>query len=90
MKAVYLMKWRIDFFNQAVKDNAESLHQSISAKFEAILDKMLEHGPDLGLPFTKAMGKGLFEIRAKGHAGIPRGFFCTISKKHDCHTACIC
>jgi len=40
---------------------------------------MLGHGPDLGLPFTKAMGKGLFEIRAKDHAGIARGFFCAIS-----------
>lgn len=26
------------------------------------------------------MGKGLFEVRAKGHAGIARGFFCTIPK----------
>ncbi len=41
---------------------------------------MLEYGPDLGLPFTRAMGKGLFEIRAKGHAGIARGLFCTISR----------
>jgi phage-related protein len=41
---------------------------------------MQEYGPDLGLPFTRAMGKGLFEIRAKGHAGIARGLFCTISK----------
>lgn len=46
----------------------------------AITDKMLEHGPNLGMPFTKAMGKGLFEIRAKGQAGIARGVFCTISK----------
>jgi phage-related protein len=26
------------------------------------------------------MGKGLFEIRAKGQEGIARGMFCTISK----------
>lgn len=41
---------------------------------------MLQKGPDLGMPYTKPMGKGLFEIRAKGQAGIARGFFCTISK----------
>lgn len=41
---------------------------------------MLEYGPDLGLPHTKPMGKGLFEIRAKGQAGIARGLFCSISK----------
>jgi hypothetical protein len=25
-----------------------------------------EFGPSLGLPYTKALGEGLFEIRAKG------------------------
>ena len=44
------------------------------------MDKMLEYGPDLVLPFTRAMGKGLFEIRAKGQTGIARGLFRTISK----------
>lgn len=38
---------------------------------------MLEHGPDLGLPYTRAMGGGLFEVRAKGREGIGRAFFCT-------------
>ncbi len=37
------------------------------------------NGPDLGLPFTKAMGKGLFEIRAKAQEGIARSMFCTTS-----------
>ncbi|MGJ0579974.1 type II toxin-antitoxin system RelE/ParE family toxin [Xenorhabdus bovienii] len=30
----------------------------------------------LGEPHTKAMGKGLFEIRAKAQEGIGRGLFC--------------
>lgn len=75
------MKWKIDYYNQSVIDDAQELPPTIKAKFEAILDKIEEYGADLGLPFTRAMGKGLFEIRAKGQAGIARGFFCTISKK---------
>lgn len=39
---------------------------------------MVEHGANLGLPYTKALGGGLFEIRAKGHEGIGRAFFCTL------------
>lgn len=74
------MKWNISYYNESVKKDARSLHISIKAKFEAIMDKMSENGPNLGLPFTKAMGQGLFEIRAKGQAGIARGLFCTISK----------
>jgi phage-related protein len=74
------MKWKITFYNQSIKQKNDALPRSIKAKFEAIMDKMLEYGPDLGLPFTRAMGKGLFEIRAKGQEGIARGFFCTITK----------
>jgi len=42
---------------------------------------MEECGPALGLPYTKSLGKGLFEIRAKGTEGIGRSFFCTIKDK---------
>lgn len=73
------MDWKISYYNQVVQKETQLLPKSIRAKFIAILDKMLEYGPDLGLPFTKAMGKGLFEIRAKGQEGIARGMFCTIS-----------
>ena len=73
------MQWTIQYYNQSVKEDSRDLPISIKAKFEAIMDKMIEHGPDLGLPFTKAMGKGMFEIRAKSQEGIARGMFCTIS-----------
>jgi len=59
--------------------NVHNLDKSIKAKYMAITNMMLETGPNLGLPYTRAMGKGLFEIRAKGRVGIARGFFCTIS-----------
>jgi phage-related protein len=39
---------------------------------------MQEHGPNLGMPHTRAMGDGLFEIRALGPEGIGRAFFCTL------------
>ncbi|HDV5785738.1 TPA: type II toxin-antitoxin system RelE/ParE family toxin [Legionella pneumophila] len=73
------MKWTIDYYNQSVYEQVKKLPKLIKAKFEAILDKIVEHGPDLGMPFTKAMGKGLFEVRAKAQEGIARGFYCTIS-----------
>jgi phage-related protein len=38
-------------------------------------------GPNLGLPYTKAFGDGLFEIRARGKEGIGRAFFCTMVGK---------
>lgn len=50
----------------------------INASFTRIALRMVEHGANLGLPYTKAMGGGLFEIRAKGQEGIGRAFFCTL------------
>jgi phage-related protein len=33
------------------------------------------------MPYTKAMGNGLFEIRARGVEGIGRAFFCCMKGK---------
>jgi len=39
------------------------------------------YGPDLGMPHTRAMGKGLFELRLKAAEGIARVLYCTIIGK---------
>ena len=36
------------------------------------------YGPNLGMPHTRAMGDGLFELRIKAAEGIARVFYCTI------------
>ncbi len=38
---------------------------------------MRQYGSDLGMPRTRAMGKGLFELRLKAAEGIGRVFYCT-------------
>ena len=38
---------------------------------------MLEFGSNLGMPHTKAVESGLFELRVKGREGIARVFYCT-------------
>ena len=40
-----------------------------------------EFCPALGSPYTKPLGEGLFEIRAKGKEGIGRSFFCMVKGK---------
>jgi phage-related protein len=35
------------------------------------------YGPDLGIPHTRAMGGGLFELRIKAAEGIARVLYCT-------------
>ena len=39
---------------------------------------METYGPDLGMPHSRAMGGGLFELRLNAPEGISRVFYCTV------------
>jgi phage-related protein len=71
------MTCTIEFFNESVRDEILGWPAGIRASFTRIAERMAEHGPNLGMPYTRAMGDGLFEIRAKGQEGIGRALFCT-------------
>jgi phage-related protein len=71
------MLYRIEFYNAAVRERIEAWPAGVAASFAAITLRMVDHGPDLGMPYTRALGQGLFEIRARGREGIGRAFFCT-------------
>jgi len=47
------------------------------ARFIRYAERMEIYGPDLGIPHTKAMGDGLFELRLKAGEGIARVFYCS-------------
>ena len=42
---------------------------------------MLEYGGNIGMPHTKSLSNGLFELRLKGQEGIARVFYCTLMNK---------
>jgi phage-related protein len=69
--------WQLDYYNAKVANVIEAWPEGIRASFLRIAETMELHGPDLGLPHTRAMGGGLFEIRAKGREGIGHAFYCT-------------
>lgn len=70
------MTYRILFHNDSVQADIAAWPAGISASFVRISEQIEISGPNLGLPYTKAMGEGLFEIRARGQEGIGRAFFC--------------
>ena len=72
------MKYTIVFFNATVQERLSSWPVGIYASFIRITEQIVESGPNLGMPYTKAMGQGLFEIRARGAEGIGRAFFCCV------------
>ncbi len=71
-----MTKWTITYFNEAVQNHILRLPAGMLARFLRYADRMEEHGPDLGMPHVRAMGKGLFELRLNAPEGIARVFYC--------------
>lgn len=72
------MTFKIHFFNRHVQSAIEGWPAGIGASFVRIVEQMVISGPNLGMPYTRPFGDGLFEIRARGEEGIGRAFFCCL------------
>ena len=75
------MSWCITFYSERVKLEVLELPKGILASFLHIAELIEEFGPKIGMPFTRSIGSGLFEIRAKGKEGIARLLFCYLAGK---------
>ena len=71
------MAWKIEYPYEDVEQFILQLPASLSAKYFHLTDLMIEFGANLGMPHTKPMSTGLFELRVKGKLGIARVFYCT-------------
>ena len=72
------MAYNIEYFNVSVRTELDGWPPGLRARYRALALRMLEHGPDLGMPHTRSLGGGLYEIRAKAAEGIGRAIFCTL------------
>lgn len=59
------MDWEIRYYNERVQRLINAWSVGIRAVYARITERILLFGPNLGMPFTRTLGKGLFEIRAK-------------------------
>jgi phage-related protein len=72
--------WSVAYY-AGVDDDLADMPPAIAARMLKLLDMMQEFGGNLGMPHTRALGDGLFELRAKAKDGIGRGLFCYASGK---------
>jgi phage-related protein len=75
------MNWIISYYSESLQNEILDLPAGFLARFLRYTDRMELYGPDLGMPHTRAMGEGLFELRLKTAEGIARVFYCTIIGK---------
>ena len=75
------MTWEIRYHDEKLQESVLAFPSGLLARYLHLTDRMGEYGPDLGMPHTRAMGSGLFELRLKSQEGISRVFYCTLVKR---------
>jgi ribosome-binding protein aMBF1 (putative translation factor) len=66
------MNWEITYYSDEVQETIGAWPVGIRAYYARLTERMCVFGPNLDMPFTRSMGQGLFEIRARGKEGIGR------------------
>ncbi|KQC06882.1 MAG: hypothetical protein APR62_07360 [Smithella sp. SDB] len=75
------MNWTITYYSESLQNEILDLPAGFLARFLRYTDRMELYGPDLGMPHTRAIGEGLFELRLKSAEGVARVFYCTMMDK---------
>jgi phage-related protein len=70
------MSWSVVFYSDRIEFDIANISSGFVARFVRYAERTEIYGPDLGMPHTKAMGDGLFELRLKSGEGIARVFYC--------------
>lgn len=75
------MPYSVDYFNHRVLDEIESWPVGVLADYARLIELLMEFGPDLRMPHSRAMGGGLFELRPRGREGIGRAMYCYVTSQ---------
>ncbi len=70
------MGYSIEYFHTRVQAEIESWPVDVLADYARIVELLIEHGPNLRLPYSRTFGDGLFELRPRGKSGIGRVLYC--------------
>ena len=72
------MNYTIEYFHTRVQAEIEGWPDGILADYARIVELLMEFGPILRMPHSRAMGGGIFEIRPRGREGIGRALYCFV------------
>ena len=75
------MEWEIVYFSDDIQQSLQEFPVGLQARYVHLTERLRQFGPNLGMPNTRSMKKGLFELRVKSKEGIGRVFFCTLAGK---------
>jgi phage-related protein len=68
--------WQVRFFSPQLQQEILALPDGLLARFLRYAERLESFGPDLGMPHTRPMSRGLFELRLRAPEGICRVLYC--------------
>ena len=72
------MPYSIEYFNERVLAEIEGWPDGLLADYARLVELLMEFGPDLRMPRSRALGDGLFELRPCGREGIGWTQYCYV------------
>lgn len=72
------MEWKVQYYSEDLIKWVDRMPLGMRAYYARLTERMIHFGPNLGMPFTRSLSKGLFELRIKAKEGISRIFYCTV------------
>jgi phage-related protein len=75
------MEWQIVYYSDDLQRTILGFPVGLQARYIHLTQRMLAFGPNLGMPHSRAMKQGLFELRLKSKEGIGRVFYCNLSDR---------
>jgi phage-related protein len=72
------MSWKVTYYGESLQEEILEMPAGFLGRYLRYSDRMEVLGPNLGMPHTRAMGDGLYELRLKSAEGIARVFYCTM------------
>lgn len=72
------MSFSIHYYSETLQKELLAWPSGLQARYLRLAERLEIFGPNLGMPHTRAMGDGLFELRVMAGEGIGRVFFCAV------------
>jgi phage-related protein len=70
------LSFDVEYYHPKVLASIEAWPVDMLGDYARLVELLMEHGPDLRLPHSRALGSGLFELRPRGRSGTGRAFYC--------------
>jgi phage-related protein len=72
-------RYSIEYYNERVLAEIESWPAGVLAEYARLVELLMEFGPGVRMPHSRALGRGLFELRARGREGAGRAAYCYLA-----------